>query len=576
MKKIAVQKHDEASFVIEQVLDAKDDNLVLSLPKGSKFAQSGSNFSLLKKQADLLGKELKIESVDDDALGLATKAGLHASNPFFGRMEQRQFSDIIVNRAAPGKSKKAEKIEKTQAVHSVHVRDIDDGRSDEEEEEFIETLKEEMDDDIDDAQAAHIFHHHTDAAQEDDVEKAVAAASGMLADETRERVRHYRKSEKKFSFKKKIILALILLLLIFALYFALVKLPKAEIVLATNKEAWSFEDSIIASKNAASIDINKAIIPAELFSQKVNRSFQFKANGEEFIERKAVGKIVIYNAFNAEPQPLVATTRFETPDGKIFRTVSDVVVPGAKIESGKIVPSSIEVEIIADKAGEAYNLGPVAKLTVPGFEGTERFKGFYGEIPGASSSGFVGNAIVATEKDREAALKEARKAVESAAAAMLGSKIPEGFASLKDAGGFKIIKERVDDRADEGGMFSVFIEAEVYQLAFKEGDVNKLLQEMAVADLSEIYEVASDKVEFNRVIPNFEDGTLIMEISYEGMLRQKIDVNAFKQGIAGKKQDTLQGIVSALPGLSKADISLWPFWVSSVSKNLGRISVEVD
>lgn len=572
MKKIAVQKNDEASFVIEQVLDTKEDYLALSLPKGSKFAQSVSNFSLLKKQADLLGKELRVESVDEDALAMAAKAGIEANNPFFGRMEARkQFSDIVVSSPAKDKNpQRAEKVKKSKAVHSVQVRDIDDGRSDEEEGEFIKELREEMGDEANDTEAAHIFHHHNDETYGDFPVASFKNKDGEL------QTKHYQKSKKKFSFKKFLFLGLTLLILIAAFYLALVKLPKAEIVLSTNKEPWSYNGSIIASKNMSSIDFRRALIPAELFSQKVNRSFQFKANGEEFIERKAVGTIIVYNAFNSESQPLVATTRFQTPDGKIFRIVSDVTVPGARIESGQIVPSNIEVDIIADEPGDEYNVGPVARLTIPGFSGTERFNGFYGEIAGATSGGFIGNSVVATVEDRESALREARESIKNGANTLLSSKIPEGFVTLQDAGGFEIVRERVDDRADGNGMFSVFIEAQVFQLAFKEDDVEKLLAQMAVADFSDEYEVASDKVEFNRIIPNFDDGTLTLDLSYDSVLRKKIAVQSFKENVAGQNQSVLHGMVSSLPGLSRADISLWPFWVSKVPKDSQRINVVVN
>ena len=65
------------------------------------------------------------------------------------------------------------------------------------------------------------------------------------------------------------------------------------------------------------------------------------------MSQKAQGTLTIYNAYSSAPQTLVATTRFVTPDGKIFRLTNEVTVPGAKITNGQIVPSSINAPIAA-------------------------------------------------------------------------------------------------------------------------------------------------------------------------------------------------------------------------------------
>ena len=93
-KKIYVNKNDEAALVIERVMDSEATELVLSIPKFSKFGQSESNFHLLKKEADALEKNISIESVDEKVLELAAASDLPAANPFFANPD-RQFSDII-------------------------------------------------------------------------------------------------------------------------------------------------------------------------------------------------------------------------------------------------------------------------------------------------------------------------------------------------------------------------------------------------------------------------------------------------------------------------------------------------
>jgi hypothetical protein len=81
------------------------------------------------------------------------------------------------------------------------------------------------------------------------------------------------------------------------------------------------------------------------------------ASEETDVQKKASGRIVIYNNHNSSPQRLVKNTRFETPEGLIYRINESVTVPGAKIEGGEKVPGSVEAEVMADIPGQKYNIG---------------------------------------------------------------------------------------------------------------------------------------------------------------------------------------------------------------------------
>jgi len=95
-------------------------------------------------------------------------------------------------------------------------------------------------------------------------------------------------------------------------------------------------------------------------------------------EYKATGIITIYNTYSSSPQTLVKTTRFVSEGGKLFRTTKTIVVPGADASSGKIVPGSTTVEVIASEPGNEYNIGP-STFSIPGFKGTPKYLAFYGE-----------------------------------------------------------------------------------------------------------------------------------------------------------------------------------------------------
>ena len=75
------------------------------------------------------------------------------------------------------------------------------------------------------------------------------------------------------------------------------------------------------------------------------------------IERRASGKIIVFNNYSTNSQRLIARTRFETLEGKIYRIRDAVVVPGISDKDGRKTPGSIEVTVFADEPGEEYNIG---------------------------------------------------------------------------------------------------------------------------------------------------------------------------------------------------------------------------
>jgi len=93
---------------------------------------------------------------------------------------------------------------------------------------------------------------------------------------------------------------------------------------------------------------------------------------------KSTGEIMLFNEYSSETQNLIASTRFLSSDGKTFRSIEDMIVPGATFNGNEIIPSSINIEVVADHIGADYNIGP-SSFTIPGFKGSDKYSGFYGK-----------------------------------------------------------------------------------------------------------------------------------------------------------------------------------------------------
>ncbi|NMB92510.1 MAG: hypothetical protein GYA31_02720 [Parcubacteria group bacterium] len=175
------------------------------------------------------------------------------------------------------------------------------------------------------------------------------------------------------------ILGIIIPLLTIGLFYYLgfIALAKVDINLTAKKLNLSLDSlPVVIDKNITESNYSQRVIPGNLFVFTESDEQEFKSTGQGKDESKAKGVITIINNYSTSPQILVATTRFETSDGKIFRLDSRIVIPGATTKDGVLQPASIDVNVTADQPGPDYNIPACTepcKFTIPGFKGTDKF-----------------------------------------------------------------------------------------------------------------------------------------------------------------------------------------------------------
>ncbi|MCG2698301.1 hypothetical protein L6307_04420, partial [Candidatus Parcubacteria bacterium] len=212
---------------------------------------------------------------------------------------------------------------------------------------------------------------------------------------TGQKVVTQKKISKNRRIKGRFVFSLIALFVAIILITKVVDIYSHVIIQVTPHQETATVDVILKSDESDSTDL-----PHETMELNVTEQTTIKASGVENVESKASGKIVVYNAFSSKSQTLIATTRFETPDGKIYRINKTISVPGAKIVDGKIIPNSIEVTVYADESGESYNIG-LSDFTIPGFKDDSRYEKFYGRSKTPMEGGYKGEKPVVSEEDFE-------------------------------------------------------------------------------------------------------------------------------------------------------------------------------
>jgi hypothetical protein len=174
--------------------------------------------------------------------------------------------------------------------------------------------------------------------------------------------------------------------------------PKAKIALYLKGQAKSSSVNIEASLSASGIRAEEGVVPAKMEQLEKEKKEEFNATGSKNGGGKAIGKVVIYNDFSADNQPLVSTTRLETADGKIFRITKSIVVPGMTKIGTETKSGAIEVDVVADKAGREYNIDP-ADFKIPGFKGGPKFDKFYARSAKTMTGGSTGETSLVSSQD---------------------------------------------------------------------------------------------------------------------------------------------------------------------------------
>ncbi|HPW34283.1 MAG TPA: hypothetical protein PK367_00790 [Candidatus Paceibacterota bacterium] len=387
------------------------------------------------------------------------------------------------------------------------------------------------------------------------------------------------KTSKRHS-QKWVVWTTIVVAFLVLVYLAISIFPRVDVLIVTNKKEWNNEGSIIVNKNIGQLDVNSMQVPGEIVEKIVNRVLKFEPTGKKYLERKASGQIVIYNAFSSAPQKLVATTRFETPDGKFYRIPESIEIPGAKIEGGKITPSSIPVEVFADKAGPSYNSGAIEKLTIPGFKNTSKYEGFYASASNGFSGGFIGEGLYPTNEDIKKAKEQAQIDLQDALSASLISQIKEDTTYIKDSVLATTTKLSVSSNVGADNKFSVVAEGKVMVMTFRETDILELLKQKAKKDnlIPSEYEEKSKDLSYNKPQVDWKLGKMVLPIVYKAVFVKPFDVNQLKNEIMGKSDLDLRKYIADKysESINKLTARFWPFYVGSVPNNANKINITIE
>jgi len=570
--------------------DAED--VILIFPKGSRFVKQEQYFEAIREEADSSGKSVSIMSADPAVIEFASKYNFDVLEKRSPAEPKRQWPIADEEPEIPAPSPETD-----YSVLATPVADFPENEFEASEPETVltaaadENEQEEpgMGRTIKDILPARFdrslkIKEERERTFDVDIKNRVEQEETQRGDIAKIWAGEKQRKDTNFlngqtgkrlsrGFFKRVPLVLAIgavLVLVFILYLTL---GSAQIIISPVKQKLDFKLNVSASSTATAVNFNFNQIPGQQFTEQKKETGTFPVTGQKDVVQKASGTITIFNK-GTTAQRLVATTRFKSPDGLVFRISQTINVPAGVKTGATVTPGSVAAAVYADRPGTEYNIGPM-QFTIPGFEGTPKFNDFYATSDKPMTGGIIGPAKVVTEKDFTTAQEELTTKVKD-----------EILKSLKDRGGELKILDAIEIKLDAPEVnakvgeaaenLEMSIQGSADTIAFRESDVIELIKNF-VSQKNGMELLLKDLViSYVNPQPGADKTSLSFDAQVSGWAAAKLDTDAIKNDVRGMSEDSIRSYLNGVKEIESTRIILSPFWVKSIPKDVSKIKIDIQ
>lgn len=346
---------------------------------------------------------------------------------------------------------------------------------------------------------------------------------------------------------------------------ALYYFSSARVVITPSTVSAAVQSSFTANQSTG--DLSYEILTAQkIASQNV------KSTGTKSVTSSASGSITIYNT-QSKAQKLIATTRFATPAGLIFRIRDAVTVPAGTTAN----PGTVKATVYADKAGDSYNVGPTS-FTIPGFAGTPQASQVYARSTSSMTGGASGTVPVTDATEEEAARKALKEALLPELTQSIESQIPEGYILLPGAA-TTTFEDLASAPSPTTGTVDVKEQGTMTAVVFPNPALAK-----AVATSVSGLEYQGEPVELlptskltlsSDRLPDPDASSFSFTLSGTASLVYIVDSTRIAAAVAGKTRSAAEVALTNYPEIKRAIIILRPFWRKTFPEDPSSVAVSV-
>jgi len=370
--------------------------------------------------------------------------------------------------------------------------------------------------------------------------------------------------------------ALVIILLISSSVF----FEKTTLKLAPKQASANLDSVFGASRNEEGTP--GSALPFEVLTFTQTQTKIIPATEIKQVDRRASGLVVIYNDFNSQSQRLIKNTRFETPDGLVYRVQESITVPGQKTIGGEKIPGSIEAMIYADEPGEKYNIG-LRDFTIPGFRGTPRYDSFYARSKTEMTGGFSGVVKVVSEEELKKTQAGLEEAVRGKLLTEAGTRVPDGYILYPDALfiSFPEAHKPPEQTDIDKNSVDVSVDGVLEGIMFREDALSQEIAKKLLSDSTteEVISVSNlDTLTFllqgKETISPQETKTVQFSLKGTPAFEWVYDEESLQRALAGKAKEELKVILAGYPSIERAEVTIRPFWKQTFPVDPEEIIIE--
>ena len=319
----------------------------------------------------------------------------------------------------------------------------------------------------------------------------------------------------------------------------------------------------------------------EILSLSASAEREVTAAGEENVQERATGSIEVINT-NQQPQQLVVNTRFESPEGRIYRLTEGVTVPRAVQDGDGLIPGTISVSVVAEEVGEEYNIPSTVRFTIPGFaEGgfTQLFESVYAENRNPIQGGFDGVRFAIEDNEQQRARQELQLDLRAQLLERIRNEIPLDFVLYEEAIKFEFVALPPVEYG--GDLVTLKEEATLHAPIFQQTILAEYLANASVLGyngepvrIDGLHDLSFSYQNPNEIPDNLTEATALpFTLVGRPMIVWTFDIEEFKNQIAGEHKNSLRLVIDAFPAIREAEARIQPFWQQSFPEDLDKITV---
>ncbi len=424
----------------------------------------------------------------------------------------------------------------------------------------------------------HTFAKEEEAAPEA-LEKVIVEEPEILEEPADELIGQKREVVTKPVLKKKtIFLAVLAVVLIAGAVSAYFFLPVVKIEIWLKTDSLNVKQEVEINKGTKTVDALNHVLPGRIIIEEQTLSKEFKATGRIIKEEKAEGTIRIFNDYSTSSQPLVATTRFVSDEGKLFRLVERAVVPGQSMEKGKLVPGFVDTLVRADAAGPDYNIG-VSTFSIPGFAGTPKYTVFYAKSSLAMAGGFKGESPAVSSEDLENAKKSLTAEVKEKINNVFKNRALPGLVLAQEKNPTIITDDSSSVKPGQAiETFNYEVKAKGRAVLLSEEDLKEIAKTYFTNELIEDQKFLAESIKINSLVGEINEalGTAKLALEISGKTYQDLETGFVKDQLKGRLVQEVEKSFQELPQISRAKIKIIPSFSKNLPQDIRKIEIKIN